>query len=1002
MKLTKRKHINFLSFADEVIYSRMKYATLYLCLTYLCILSFTNISHAQPGSSVDLADKPARYENRRLASEKTGETKFSGPKRVYQNMITHYNYYFNANNKLNDIVDRAKAGFKDDYTQLLPFYNYTLETTSTEKTQLDSVIYKCTAGILLHDLRNDWIDNLYLLLGKAYFLRNNLDTSLNVFRYINYAFAPKDDGYDIPIGSNASGNEGIFTVVTKEDRNFWKKMTTHLPSRNEALLWLVRNYTELKKYPEASGLIEILRHDPNFPKHLTTKLDEYVAYWFYSKSQYDSAAAYLVKALPNAVTMDERARWEYLIAQMYQAANNGDQASVYFNRSANHTINPVMGVYATLNSIQAGSEATKELLEKKQNSLLKLAKREKFYLNRDIIYYAVARLSQRMGQTAEAQKYLHKSIATSVGDPRPKSLSFLLLGDINYDSREYVAAYGYYDSVDIKQLTNEADKMRLAQRRGALKTIATNIGTIKVQDSLQRLASLPANERDEAVRKKLRELRRLAGQKEEPNVVNPALLLAANANAAPDMFAAPDNSGDSYFNNIGLKSSGYGDFRQKWGNRPNVDNWRRSASIDQSAKAQAKENEMGIAKSDKKDADTSSSLTFDALLSKLPLTPDKMQVSNDKVEKALLSNGVTFQNQLSDLPLAIETYRKLLERYPNSKLREEVLSDLYYSYRRNNQYPQADSIKALLNRDYANGKWTQLILHPVAAEKSEANPATQRYKQVYDLFISGEFDKAKEEKKKADSVYGKTYWSPQLLYIESVYYIKQHDDSTAINRLSELSKLYAASPLAEKANTMIDVLRRRKEIETYLTNLQVTRNVDDNAYYVDQDALKVTNTVKTITKDSVVKNVVTPVITLPVKRDTVPVIAVKQFRFIPDSAHYVVLLLDKVDPVYVSEARNAFNRYNREKFYAQKIDIGIQKLDDRYNLMLVGPFPRAFEAMDYIDKTKPITGTRIIPWLTGEKYSYMIISGANLSLLQENKDLESYKKMLKQALPDKF
>ncbi|MEJ7673913.1 MAG: hypothetical protein WKF59_14745 [Chitinophagaceae bacterium] len=37
--------------------------------------------------------------------------------------------------------------------------------------------------------------------------------------------------------------------------------------------------------------------------------------------------------------------------------------------------------------------------------------------------------------------------------------------------------------------------------------------------------------------------------------------------------------------------------------------------------------------------------------------------------------------------------------------------------------------------------------------------------------------------------------------------------------------------------------------------------------------------------------------------------------------------MDKVDPVYISEARNAFNRYNREKFSEQSIEIAKDVID---------------------------------------------------------------------------
>ncbi|MGK4422318.1 hypothetical protein ACSLVQ_29130, partial [Klebsiella pneumoniae] len=84
---------------------------------------------------------------------------------------------------------RAKEQYKDDYTTLLSFYNYSLDETA--KQQIDSIIYKCTAGILLHDLRSDWVDRLYLLLGNAYLHRKNFDSANFVFQFINYAYAPK-------------------------------------------------------------------------------------------------------------------------------------------------------------------------------------------------------------------------------------------------------------------------------------------------------------------------------------------------------------------------------------------------------------------------------------------------------------------------------------------------------------------------------------------------------------------------------------------------------------------------------------------------------------------------------------------------------------------------------------------------------------------------------------------------------------------------------------------
>ncbi|MBS1661235.1 MAG: hypothetical protein JST68_09315, partial [Bacteroidetes bacterium] len=282
-------------------------------------------SSGQVGVAYDLV-KPKKFENRVLASEKSNDgKKFKKSRRFIQNTITHYNYYFNANEKLKMIMERAKGQFRDDYTRLLPFYNYTLDATLAQKREVDSIIYKCTAGILIHDTRNDWIDNLYLLIGKAYYLKKDFDSAFITLQFLNYAFAPKEsDGYDKPIGSNANAEEGgnANIVSTVEKRNILKRTFSLPPSRNDALIWKVRVYIAKEQYGEASALIEVLSHDPEFPARLEPSLNEVKALWYYKRNIYDSAAAYLEKALPAAENHEEQARWEYLIAQLYERDRN--------------------------------------------------------------------------------------------------------------------------------------------------------------------------------------------------------------------------------------------------------------------------------------------------------------------------------------------------------------------------------------------------------------------------------------------------------------------------------------------------------------------------------------------------------------------------------------------------------------------------------------------------------------------------------------------------------
>ncbi|RYD72317.1 MAG: hypothetical protein EOP53_22155, partial [Sphingobacteriales bacterium] len=309
--------------------------TRFLFVLQLCIgCIISNAVFAQPTWTLDpfgKEKKPEQYEEKRLASEKTGEKKFTKLRRFTQNTTTHYNYFFNANNKVNAVIERAKMSQKDDFTQLLSFYPYTLENTSAQKTELDSVIYKATAGILLHDLRSDWVDNMYLLIGKAYFLRNEMDSAAMTFQFINYNLFPrkKDEDDSRVVGTNNSPGSGGLSIANAEKRNFVKKIISRPPSRNDALVWLARTFTAQEEYGDAAGLINILRNDPNLPARLQNDLSEVTAYWFFAQNHFDSAAAHLEKGLSAATSKQDQSRWEFLLAQMNEKVGNYETASDY-------------------------------------------------------------------------------------------------------------------------------------------------------------------------------------------------------------------------------------------------------------------------------------------------------------------------------------------------------------------------------------------------------------------------------------------------------------------------------------------------------------------------------------------------------------------------------------------------------------------------------------------------------------------------------------------------
>jgi outer membrane protein assembly factor BamD (BamD/ComL family) len=971
-------------------------------LTVLLVLLFSGFSaEAQLGFDLDIK-KPEPYENRELKAERTPDKPIKGPKKLFQNATTHYNYFFNANVKLNEILDRAKEVHKDDYTKLLSFYNYSFETLARDSSLLDSVIAKSKTAIVLHDLRNSWIDDMYMLWGASYYLQRNFDSAYNMFQFINYAFADKEkDGYYRYIGSRMDGNNAM-SVSTKETNSLAKRLLSEPPARNDAFIWQVRTMIQQDAYPEAGSLITTLKNDPLFPERLRSELEEVQALWFYKQGRWDSSAHHLVKALDVAKKGQERARWQYLAAQMFERTGVTEQAKIYYGKVVKETTDPVMEVYARLNLIRINKAGNDNAdIDKNIAELLKMARRDKYADYRDVIYSMIARMELEKGDFMLAQGYLLKASKYKNDNPVANNEAYLQLADLSFAGRKYSQAASFYDSVKLTNLSAE-DVDRVNNRRPLLASLVAFISTIERQDSLQRIAAMPEEERSAYVKRLVRQLRRQQGLKDEA---------AANASGIPatfDPFATATTKGEWYFYNDNLKKTGVATFRQVWGSRPNVDNWRRQSDVTAQLTKRITDNTRpGKATSGNLPADP---FTYDAMMEGLPLTASLLQSSNDSIQRSLFGLGRLYMNDMEDYKASIETFEKIRSRFMPVNDLDQVLFNLYYSYTKTGNAAKAAEMKRLLLSQFPNGRYATIV--NTGADPLSNQPTavvTKTYEDIYDLFLEGKFAEAKAAKQKADSVYKTNYWSPQLLYIEAVAQVRQNDDSLAKKTLNTLIRQNAGTPLAAKAKTMIDVLGRRKQIEEELRNLQITRPAEDSLFVepmpIAAPVKKKTEVVLQPKDTAVVVKKPVPVKatvdTLPKKAPPIVQKPNSPYSFKPDSSHFAVVVLNKVDVVFVNEAKNAFLRYTAG-FSDRPLQATIVPVNDDIKLLLIGNFVSATSAIGYVQKVKPIASTQVVPWLKGDKYTFSIISAENLKAVLTAKEIAAYQKFLEETLPVKL
>lgn len=974
------------------------------------------LAQAQPKLSFDMK-KPKDFENKQLPSEKYAEQKFTGVRRFFQNNYTHYNYYFNANLRLNEIIAESKNYFIDDYTQLLSFYPYSLDQTSRSK-YIDTVIRKCTAGILLHDLRNDWIDNLYLAMGKAYLLRKNFDSAAMTFQFINYSFAPKEKGgYDKVIGSNSEEGNNAFTIATKEKTGKFSYLVTSPPSRNEAFVWQIRTLTESGNYLDASSLIETLRHDPYFPKRLTEELAEARSYLYYKLEMWDSSATYLVKAISLASNQSEKARDWYLAGQMYQKANSLKKASDAFDKCTKIALDPVMEVYARLNSIRLNKSSDPKIIDDNVASLVAMAKKDKYQSYRDIIYYAAALFEMERNGYDAAVNFLKKSIQYNTIDPPQRSRSFMELGDISYDVKKYDDAGLFYDSVVDTHL-DDPTYYRLQKRKPGTHRVYFASQIIKLQDSLLMLAAKDEADRIAFVKQLSKKLRKEKGLKDDPSLntgstssaygqQNPAA--QSNSQNPASLFASSGNVW--YFNDATVRGNGFNKFKERWGSRPNVDNWRRIGAIPlnqpkQGVPGNQPENTATGTDSTGDHFDTTD-ISFDNLYSRIPLSEDRKAKTRARLAQAWFVEGTALHEQIEDYPEAIKAFEKSLSLRDTGTSAEQALFALVHCYTEVNDPENARRCKNLLQKNFTKSTSNRkLDKNEQADQKMRIREEDGTYKKVYDLFIEGDFQKAMAAKKLADSVLGSNYWTPQLLYIEAIYHIRQREDSLAILTLKNIEKEFPKHLLAEKAKTMIDVVSRRKEIENYLTKLEITRAKEDETVVslpkLRQQPLQAPDSFKTVTN-------VKPTIIVPTKDTTTKLVTgvvtkPSPYKINPAEPCMVAMLLEKVDPAYVNEILYAFSNSTRKNFHGQQVDVAKKKLKD--NLWLVTlqstEFKNAEAGVEYITYIKPIAQKELISWLDASKYSYIILSEANYSLLQQDPNMPLYLQVLKQTFPGKF
>jgi predicted Zn-dependent protease len=957
-----------------------------------------NINNKVNSEIKNITTKEA-FDERPLPYERLLNTKYTLARRAYQNTVSQFNYLFNAEEELKEIIQKSRNNYKDEYGNLLSFYDYDLATTS--KSSFDSIIYRCNANIVLHDLRSNWVDDAYLLLGKAYLFHRNFDTAASIFQFINYSFDEKENGMDLPIGSNMRNASGRFSVANKDDNSFFKNGNI----RNESMLWQVRNYIESNQINEALSLLQILKSDANFPKRLHPFLNEQFAYAYYAMESYESAANSLIEALPNAIDDNAKSRWYYLIAQLWQKVNKTEKAYSWYKKASEFSPNPLIGVYATINMIRIESEKSNRAWQLLAKDLEQITKKEKYKPYKDIIYYEMAKLAIQHKAFDKANEWLITSIKNNYENPKQKQITFELLGEINYNENKFEIAKIAYDSISNILKTNPQFE-QLTLRKKWLGTVLQELFNIKNEDTLQYIYSLPKDQQAQYAKKwQKRNTEHTIALKElfSDHIKNPSKSIQtsqyinSNTNTSFNNYNNINNNTNSsfYFENTNTLSQGKQSFIQKWGERPNVDNWRRKTSV--SIVNSNSINTINSAEPIKQVMSVKSEKT-DSTEVKLILNDTEFIKSKINWNKAALSAAQTFLLKLNDFTKAKPIYKAIIEKNIDAITTERALLDLASEYLHNGDKQTSDDIIKKVIDNYPDGAYMQKKIASDAA-KLKTDNIDQIYKEAFFLSQVGNWPEFENIVNSNNTSFYKSKWYFPIQFLKAKMYAQQKLDVKAINVLDTIIRFSNNEVLKEKANNIVADIKNRKDTEAYLASLHFEEIHLDSSLNKDSTVSNIALT-NNIPKraDSSSRNI-KEITNQPVntKANPIPKVApIINSKFAYDSAeiHYIALVTNNTNAFIVTRIKDSLLKNYRFDFITRKISATISELQEKSFILWIGPFENGFTANSYFKVFAPTFQKGLNDYIAIDKYELITIGKSNIVKIKSLSDFKDYKTII--------
>jgi tetratricopeptide (TPR) repeat protein len=718
--------------------------------------------------------------------------------RNFHNLTSHYNIYFNASESFKEGLMRAEESIEDDFTTILPLFYYDDEAIQQSVSpQMKRAIDKCTKVITFHSIKakpkvksgrqtekdkafydkkeyNKWVDDSYLLIGKAYMYQGAFFMAAETFNHVIRNF-PGEDSYYL------------------------------------ALAWLMRAYIMIGAMDEAEGIMIQLKDVEEFPEKEVVELYTSMTDYHMQRGAYDQAIPWLKKALDTRPKKSRRIRYRFILAQLQKEVGEGEASVKNFKKVVRMNPPYVMSFNAKVSmaeAFQSGSSGSSEII-KLLNKMLKDSKNREF---RDQIYYALGNIYKERGEKERAINYYHLSASTSVQNKYQKGLSSLTLAEIYYNEPRYNLSAAYYDTAVNMLQDDYPNYNTLKIRSVSLNNLVRNIDVFELQDSIQRLAGMTESERFavidgiiDQIRKEEQE-ERLREQEARQDLQYARSGLYDNQQGSGGY--NQQSGGKWYFYNLNAKSFGQPEFRMKWGERELEDNWRRSNKQSMAALLE-EEGEEALAEIAGAEGELIDNKSREYYLRNIPLSDSAMAISHLKLEEALYNMAMIYREDLLDYEMAIESLEELISRYPDHEYTMESYYYLHELYNSVQQPSKADYYKELLGRKYPDSHMAMLLTNPdyIRQLEEEEQRDERFYEEVYEDYKNERYSQViRKAGQGMERFEGDTEMKARLAYLRAMSFGAVSGKEAMKAELDSVVAMYPGTSLASEAQQVIDYM----------------------------------------------------------------------------------------------------------------------------------------------------------------------------------------------------